>query len=179
MKYSNLLLSVLALASIAFFAACGDDDDEPSVDPIVGIYSLSSVTLNQDIVYNGMELSNGDDITQIVQAALYGASPCDNGANTVIDLRESFEVFYACKGESVTPERFGTWIVNADRSQLSMNLTIEGNPFLLVLEQLSVTENSVSGVVTNYPLVELKPGESPPFEIKQVNVDIDFMRTTL
>jgi hypothetical protein len=180
MKYLNLLFSVFAIAGLLFFAACGDDDgDEPSVDPAVGIYTLTSVTLNEDVVYNDQELSEGDDITIIVETALYGASPCNVGPNTVIDLRENFEVFYACKGEDVTPERFGTWVINDDRTQLTMNLTIEGQPFPLLLEQLVVSETSVSGVVSNYPLVELFPGQNPPFIIKPVSVDILFTRTTL
>ena len=181
MKYTNFLLSFLAFGMLLFtIAACGDDDsDEPSIDPVVGVYTLTSVTLNEDVVYYDQSLSMGDDITAIVQTDLYGASPCAQGPNTVIDLRENSEVYYACKNESVTPERFGTWTIPADRSRLTMNLTIEGQPFPLILEQLSITDNNVSGVVTNYPLVELYPDQDPAFVIKPVEVDIVFTRTTL
>ncbi len=181
MKNINFLFSFLAFGVLLFtFAACGDDDsEEPSVDPVVGVYTLTSVTLNEDVVYYDQELSMGDDITVIVQTALYGASPCAQGPNTVIDLRENSEVYYACKNENVDAERFGTWSIPADRSRLTMNLTIEGQPFPLILEQLSVTDNAVSGVVTNYPLVELYPGGDPAFVIKTVEVDLVFSRTTL
>ncbi len=178
MKHYYRLLSMLGLVALLFASACGDDDsDEPSVDPLVGVYTLSSVTLNQDVTYNGIPFSDGDDITPIVTGALYDASPCDDGANTVIDLRDNFEVFYACKTETTSPERFGSWSLSSDRSTLTMNLTVQGQPFPLVLENLVVTGTNVTGTVSNYPLVEVSPGGG--FQIIPVSVDIDFVRTTL
>ena len=178
MKNYYRLLSMLGLIALLFSSACGDDDsDDPSVDPLVGVYTLTSVTLNQDVLYNGINFMDGDDITVIVTTALYDASPCDNGANTVIDLRDSFDVYYACKSETTDPERFGNWSLSSDRSTLTMNLTVQGSPFPLVLEDLVVTDTNVTGTVANYPLVELSPGGG--FQIIPVSVDIDFTRTTL
>jgi hypothetical protein len=170
-------LSILAVLSIFLISGCGDDDDEPNVDPLVGVYSLNSVILNEDVTYFGMELKADDDITNLVSTALYVASPCASGPNTVIDLRDDFEIYYACKNESVTPERFGSWTINTSRDRLTLNLIIEGNAFPLILDQLVVSDTGVSGVITNYPLVEIIPGSAPV--IKTVNVTIDFNRTTL
>ena len=177
MKTIFRLLSMMAVASLFLISACGDDDSDPEVDPLIGIYSLNSVILNEDVTYYDMELMADENITTLVAEQLYVASPCDNGPNTVIDLRENFEIFYACKNESTPSERFGTWSITESRNRLTLNLIIQDQAFPLILDQLVVSETGVSGVVTNYPLVEIYPDNS--FVIKTVSIDIVFNRTTL
>jgi len=177
MKTIFRLLSIMALLPVLLISGCGDDDDEPKVDPLVGVYTLNSVILNEDVTYFGMELKANDDITNLVAAALYVASPCASGPNTVIDLRDDFEIYYACKNEAVDPVRFGSWTITTNRDRLTLNLIIEGNAFPLIMDQLVISNTGVSGVVTNYPLVEIIPGNPPV--IKTVSVNIAFSRTTL
>ncbi len=177
MKTFFRLLSMMAVASLFLVSACGDDDNDPEVDPLIGVYTLNTVILNEDVTYYDMELKADDNITTLVAEQLYVASPCDSGPNTVIDLRDNFEIYYACKNETTPAERFGTWSITENRNRLTLNLIIQGNAFPLILDQLVVTETGVSGVVTNYPLVEIYPDGS--FIIKTVSIDIVFNRTTL
>lgn len=163
---------MLAIATLFFASACGDDDgDEPQVDPLVGVYSLNSVVLNEDITFMNVEYMAGDDITAIVEAALYAESPCASGPNTVIDMRENFEIYYACQNESTDPVRFGSWTVTQDRETLTLNLVIVGNNFPLVITNLIENNASIQGEIQNYPLVD--QSVNPP-TIQVVNVDIQF-----
>lgn len=161
-----------------FISACGDDDDNggTTTDPLVGVYTLSNVTLQEEVTYLGTTYPAGTDLTVLVQTALYAESPCDNGPNTVIDMRENFEVFYACKNETTTPVNFGGWSVTSDRSILTLNLVIAGNNFPLVISNLMENTDNIQGTIENYPLVDSTV--TPP-EIQTVEVTIEFQRTEL
>lgn len=169
---------MLAIAALFFTAACGDDDgdDGPMVDPLVGVYALNSVTLNEDVVFMGVEYSAGDDITAIVEAALYVESPCQSGPNTVIDMRENFEIYYDCLNENTAAERFGTWSISEDRENLVLSLVIVGQNFPLVITNLIENSASLAGEIQNYPLVD--QSIVPP-TIQTVNVTIQFDKVEL
>ena len=118
----------------------------------------------------------GTPFTALVQGALYSESPCDSGPNTVIDMRENFEVYYACKNETTSPERFGSWVVSSDRNTLTLNLVIAGNNFPLVISDLQENTDNIQGTIQNYPLVDQTV--TPP-SIQTVQVSIEFTRDEL
>lgn len=177
MKTMKQLMAMLAIFSLVFATSCGDDDGEiAEVNPLIGAYSLNSAVLNEDTDFGG-GMEAGTDITEMVELSLYAASPCETGANTLIDLREDFTVFYACKNEDTEPVQFGTWTTSNGGQTLTMSLVVEGNPFPLILDNLEVSEAGVIGDATNYPLVDI--GEDGSVSITPANVKINFGRETL
>lgn len=178
MKTFKSMVSMLAIAALFFASACGDDDsdDGPTVDPLVGAYSLNKVTLNEEVTFMGVVYPAGSDITAVVEAALYTESPCASGPNTVIDMRANFEIYYDCLNEATAAERFGTWTITENRENLTLNLIIVGNNFPLVITNLIENAASIQGEIQNYPLVD--QSVTPP-TIQTVNVTIQFDREEL
>lgn len=138
---------------------CGDDDsDEPEVDALVGLYSISSATLNEDLIVADtiVFIEEGSDLTEQISGALLAAAPCTDGANTRIELQDGGLVFYTCVGEDNTLEN-GTWQIDEGRTQLTLTLNIDPSPtpVPVVLTNLVESTSSVSGDIILPLSVEL------------------------
>ncbi|WP_215226394.1 hypothetical protein [Echinicola shivajiensis] len=158
MEISKKIFSIFLMVFALFIVSCGDDDDDvKEPDPLVGTYILSSATLNAEVTFMGNTWPAGSPITEVVKQLLYNDSPCADGANTQIILMENYDVAYGCDSENLDPLNLGTWFVNDDRSALTMNLTIQNQPFPLMLENLANVNGDVEGDATNFPLVD--PGD--------------------
>ena len=167
---------MLAVAALFFASACGDDDgddDGPMMDPIVGSYTMSQVTLNSDLDYAGQTLPAGSDITIIVEGLLFLESPCDDPSNTIIILDADMGLAYGCQNESVTPVDFGTWLRDETTNSLTLFITIAGNDVPLRITDLRETSTSIAGTIPSL-LLPNAPGFEPP--LVTANVDIVFDR---
>ncbi len=166
---------MLAVVALFFASACGDDDggDEPMVDPLVGSYTMTQVTLNNDLNYGGQNLPAGSDITPIVEGLLFLESPCANPSNTIIILDADKGLAYGCQNENVDPVDFGTWLRDETTNSLTLFITIAGNDVPLRITDLRETSTSIGGTIPSL-LLPNEPGSEPP--LVTANVDIVFDR---
>ncbi len=147
---SGLFIAVLALLLVT----CEKKKDE-EVEPLVGIYTFDSATFNDTVkmkvpVFGYITMMPGNDASPLVSEGLLGAAPCDDSQNAAVELKSDGKIFYACRGET-NESQMGTWLINVDRTILTLNIS---NPeaFQLTISDLTITADSFSGTVENFPL---------------------------
>ena len=150
------LLTGLMVASMAFVVACGDDDDEPAVEPLLGRWEISSATLAADVSATNtlgepLLLPAGTDLTAVIASSFLANIECTNPVAKAIELAEGNDILYACTQEDKTQEA-GSWSLNGDRSGLDLRITIDGNLVALNLINLQETATTMSGLVNSIPL---------------------------
>ncbi len=147
---SGLFIAVLALLLVT----CEKKKDE-EVDPLVGTYTFTSATFNDTVkmkvpVYGDITIMPGTDASFVVSEGLLGAAPCDDSTNAAVELKSDGKIFYACLNET-NEAQMGTWLINTDRTILTLNIS-NPQPFALTISGLTITANSFSGTVENFPL---------------------------
>jgi hypothetical protein len=177
------ILGWLILSAILVVASC-KKDDTPEVDPLVGTYAFSSATFNETVYITiqdvEVEFLADSDATQFVGPGLLSAAPCANAQNAAIELREVGTAFIVCLTEQLE-EQLGTWSLNDSRTILTVNIS-NPNTFLLTIENLTITSNSFTGTVTNFPLPKNTAyalGDPIPdqgFNYQTASVDVTFTR---
>ncbi|GEM_PF-4584368 len=150
------LLTGMLIATMTFISACGDDDDEPAVEPLLGRWVISSVTVAEEVEATNtlgetLLLSTGTDITAIISGAFLANIDCANQTAKAIELAEGNDILYACTEEDKSLEA-GSWSLNSDRSGLDLRITIDDQPASLNLVNLQETSTSMSGLVNSVPL---------------------------
>jgi hypothetical protein len=176
------VISILTIILISFtFITCNDNDNKEP-DPLVGNYVFSGATFEESVNItvggNPMTFGAGSDASAFVSQGLLGAAPCVDSTNTAISFRKDGKTFYICIGET-NESQMGTWIINDDRSVLTLNIS---NPMPLALDivDLDLTETVISGAVNNFPLpltadapLGSMVGDPPHanFQIKKVTVE--------
>ena len=177
---SGLFIAVFALLLVT----CEKKKDE-EVDPLVGTYTFTSATFNETVQMKtplgNVTFPPDFDAKFFVSDGLLGAAPCDVSDSAAVELKSDGKIFYACLGET-NEAQMGTWLINTDRTILTLNIS---NPqaFGLTISDLTITANSFSGTVENFPLpldasVELGvnlPGSSIP-NIQFTSVDLAFTK---
>lgn len=153
------LLTGLMVASMTFVAACGDDDSEPTVDPLLGVWEISSATLAADVTATNalgedLLLPAGTDLTAVIATSFLANIDCTNPTAKAIELAEGNDILYICTQEEKSQEA-GSWSLNSDRSGLSLTITIDGQIVALNLENLMETSTTMSGLVNSIPLPPL------------------------
>ena len=181
LNISGLFIAVFALLLVT----CEKKKDE-EVDPLVGIYTFDSATLNDTVkmkvpLFGDITMMPGNDAGLLVKEGLLGAAPCDDSTNAAVELKSDGKIFYACQNET-NEAQMGTWLINIDRTILTLNIS---NPqaFGLTISDLTITANSFSGTVENFPMpldasVELGanlPGSSIP-NIQFKSLDLSFTK---
>ena len=153
MKQFNFIAYLFFGLSIFLLISCGNEEDDPETDNLVGKYQLTSVKLAEDFeLADTVAIPNGTDMTLLIQNLLFGSVNCSNPQNTRIELQENGQILLLCEGENKSTQN-GTWSVNDQRSNLMINVNVnfQGNPIIyqLTLEDMNETGSTVSGTVKN------------------------------
>lgn len=164
MKKTITFLTGAVLIILTLVISCNKDNSE-NLDPLVGKYIISSAKLTNDFNYNDSTyLPAGTDITAAINAALLSASPCADSLNTRLELKNNGQIWYTCQGEDNGIQN-GTWIINTDRTELSLALNIpQGNSS--VTANLKITNLKESALqVSGTTQILLPPEFFLPFGI--------------
>jgi hypothetical protein len=150
---SSLMLTLL------FIVSCdnGDDEPEPELYDISGVYTFASAKLQTPLSVPGLPvtLPVGYDITDAMSDGLLAEAPCDDPANGAVELRNTKELFFTCMGES-NELKSGTWLVNSDTTELDLNLAVSSGNLQLKISDLEINEtaNTIGGTVANFPITK-------------------------
>ncbi len=141
-------MSVITLMAVS----CDEKEEEP--DALVGTYVFSSASFNDSvkITVEGYEVqfTPNSNAADFVGPGLMGAAPCADPQNAAIEMKSNGTVYYTCLTEA-SEEQMGTWIINSERTILTMNIS-NPQPFALTISGLDITATSFSGTVENFPL---------------------------
>ncbi|MCX2743031.1 hypothetical protein OO013_04095 [Mangrovivirga sp. M17] len=149
MKKNRILLALPLLFLALFINVSCDDDDDPTQDPLVGLYILTNATTNEAVVISDMDdIPAGANITPYIAGALLADVNCTDDQNIRVQLTEGGLVNYLCKGEGSDPSQQGTWSVNDARTQLLLTLNIGDNSVPITLNSLDETGGNINGDVT-------------------------------
>ena len=145
----GLFLAVLALLMVS----C-DKNDNGNGNSLAGTYVFTSATFNDTVHITisdtEVQFLPGSDGSAFVGPGLLSSAPCDNSENAAIQLQEDGVSNYVCLTES-NVEQMGTWTVNSDQTQLSLNIS-NPQPFALTITDLDITATTLTGTVGNFPL---------------------------
>ena len=175
----------LLAASIIVLTSCEKNKGE-DVDPIVGVYTFSSATLNDTVhmkvpQIGDITLPPGFNAELFVTEGLLSAAPCDNSDSAAVEIKSDGKTFYTCLGED-NEAQMGTWMINVERTVLTLNIS-NPNPFSLTVSNLNITPSSFSGTVENFPMPkdanyelgeDLPDGGGPNIQFK--SMDLEFNR---
>ena len=158
--YSFLILFSLSIGSLVMVSC--EDDDQPVQEEydLSGNYQIQKATLTS----GGPQIAEAlgipaalipTDITAQMSGAFLGEAPCTNPANGAVNLRSNLELFFVCIGES-NEAKTGTWSVNSQRTELSLNLSVSTGNFALVISDLAINEATdvVGGNLNNFPITK-------------------------
>ncbi|MCG8311041.1 MAG: hypothetical protein MI975_26880 [Cytophagales bacterium] len=140
---------------LLFVVSCdnGNDDPEPQLYQLPGVYKFKKAILKSDLEIPGIPSSLiPEDITDQLAGGLLAEAPCDDPENGAVELKENKELFFACVGES-NELKAGTWDVNNDTTELSLNLSVP-QALLLPITDMEINESTdvISGTIANFPL---------------------------
>ena len=155
-KFSFIAFS---MAGLVVMTGCGDDD-EPEVDPLVGVYQLSEALLADDltIIPTGAQeettLPASYDMTEVITGILAAASPCENPANAAIELGDDGRFYYICNGEDVEQIDSGEWSSNEATKTITLTIQSEtlGQTLNIIVTDYTITGNSFSGTIAGFPV---------------------------
>ena len=152
------LLASTLIITILFVMSCNNSDDpKPELYDISGVYTFKTATLQTEITIPGIPIpiSKGLDITDELEGGLLAEAPCDNPENGAIELKSNNELFFVCIGEE-NELKAGTWGINSDTTELSLNLAMPPLPSALQLKisNLVINESTdvIGGTISNFPL---------------------------
>lgn len=148
------IIPFLAITLISVIYIACNDKNEKEPDPLVGDYVFSGATFEETVgiimAGNYQVFDPGSDASAFVAQGLLGAAPCIDSTNAAISFREDGKSYFICRGET-NESQMGTWIINDDRSVLTLNMS-NPMPFALDIGSLNLTESVISGTVDNFPL---------------------------
>lgn len=163
MKKFMILMLALTVGLIACKKDDDDDDNNNTTPPtfeekLVGKYVFTSGTfINPVTMYNVLAAGDtvtfpaGADATLIVASVLLGDSPCANPANTAIEMKDDFSLFYNCMGEN-TEEQMGTWAADADNKSIALNVSSDLGPIAIPITTVEVDDNGMTGNIMGLPV---------------------------
>ena len=157
LKYINYLL----IFSFLIFSCDSSEDNEAS-EPLIGIYTISKSVLTSDATsQNGAAtVPAGTDISAAIITAFLGEIECQSAANKAIEVADGNKINFVCRFENKTQDQ-GSWALNAERSEFTMTLSIQGNLVPLKLTNLIESSSKISGNVASIPV--------PPVLLASVN----------
>jgi hypothetical protein len=186
MRKRKFNISGLFIALLAVLLVTCEKNKEEEVDPLIGTYTFDSATFNDTVkikvpVFGNITIMPGTSAKEFVEEGLLGAAPCDNSDSAAVELKSDGKILYACRGET-NEAQMGTWLINTERTILTLNIS---NPqaFGLTVSDLTITANSFSGTVENFPLpldanfelgANLPESSIPNIQFK--SVDLAFMK---
>lgn len=184
-RLAAFMLFGFSLTALVFFTSCNnDDDEEPAKETLAGVYQMDKAILTTDIkdVDDVVIVPSGSDVTAIMASGIFGASPCENPANSAIDMREGGKLYFNCIGSesNVTPTDAGTWSENSSLTSLTLSLSSAVVPpagFQLTISNVSKNGSVITGTIPSVPVTaELLNAAFPdatfdPFVIVGANVE--------
>jgi hypothetical protein len=162
-KFTAFALFGILLTAVFTFTSCNNDDDEETPEEtLAGVYRMEEAVLTSDVVdaEDSVIIPSGTPVTEIMAGGIFGASPCDNPANSAVDLQDGGKLFFVCVGtESGVPGvDAGSWSENATLTQLTLSLNATVVPpigFDLTIINLTTGSGKINGTIPGVPL----PGE--------------------
>jgi hypothetical protein len=186
-RLSAFTLFGVILAAVLMFSNWNSDDEEPVEETLAGVYQMSQAILQSNVVDadENVIIPTGTNVTQIMGAGIFGASPCENPANSAIDQREDGKLYFVCIGSESSTQGVdaGSWSENSTLTQITLSLNATVVPpagFQLTITDVTRSGSTVSGSMTNVPmpsqLLEAAfPGVTFP-AIQLVDADVQFIK---
>ena len=164
-RFNRVLHSVFAsflVLAVLFVVSCdngSDDPPEPELYDLSGVYTFKEAKLQTEVTINigvlPITVPAGRDITEELSSGLLATAPCKDPENGAVELKASFELFFACIGES-NGAKAGSWSVDDDRTELTLSLASPPLPAALALkiENLDINETTdvIGGSIIKFPL---------------------------
>jgi len=170
------MLFGMVIAGLVTFTSCNDDDEgEDPVETLAGVYSMTEALTTTDIVdvEDSVIIPSGSDVTPIMAGGIFGFSPCNNPANSAVDMATDGKLYFVCTGdESDTPGvDAGSWSESSDLSTLTLTLNSTVVPplgFVLTINNVIKSGSVLNGTVDGVPMPGSLLGAFPGYE------DVDF-----
>ena len=154
-----MLFGILTAGLITFSSCSDDDDEEPEVTTLAGVYSMTEAITTTDIVdvEDSVVIPSGSNVTAIMAGGIFGSSPCDNPANSAIDMAEDGKLYFVCVGSESDKEGVdaGSWTESNDLSTLTLTLNSTVVPptgFVLTVNNVTKTGAVISGSIAGVPM---------------------------
>jgi hypothetical protein len=175
-RLTAYMLVGMVMAGLVTFTSCSDDDNEdPEVTTLAGVYSMTEAITTTDIVdvEDSVIIPSGSDVTAIMAGGIFGASPCDNPVNSAVDMATDGKLYFVCIGTESDKDGVdaGSWSESSDLSTLTLTLNQTVVPpagFVLTINNVTKTGAVISGSIDGVPMPNTLLGAIPGFE------DIDF-----
>jgi len=169
--FLKLSLMATVLAGLVFVTAC-NDDDEPTVDPLVGNYKLNAATylglynpadgstaaVTMNIVPIG-DIPVNAPISSLVEGVLNGVSECvasdgvtPDPTQVQIEFRADGTLWFTCDGVGDTQS--GTW-TKVDATTVTLNISPTDNiptGLSLTMSNFVVAGSNLSGRIDGFPM---------------------------
>lgn len=187
------LISSSLVLGMFFLFSCGEDDPEPELYDLSGVYTFKKAILQTTLEIPGLAfpIPAGTDITDEMSDGLLAEAPCKDPENGAVELKPNFKLFFACKGEDNELDA-GTWSTDEAQTQLSLNLSVSTGNLLMKVEELTIDEvnDVIGGKIKGFPITksllagflagvpgadQILAGIDDNFTI-QVDVDIEFQK---
>lgn len=187
-RITAYMLFGLTMAGLVTFTSCSDDDEEnPPVETLAGVYKMTEAITTTDIVdmEDSVIIPSGSNVTAIMSGGIFGASPCDNPANSAIDMATDGKLFFVCVGSESDKNGVdaGSWSENSDLTTLTLTLNSTVVPpqgFALTVTNVSLTGSVISGTIAGVPMPNTLLGQIPGLEevnfpiVQLVGAEIEF-----
>ena len=152
------LFTTAFIVGLLFVIGCDNSDDpEPELYQLPGVYTFNKAILQTAFNIPGLNITipAERDITDEMKNGLLAEAPCDNPENGAVELKSSMELFFTCIGES-NELKSGTWSVNGDTTELTLNLVVAAGALPLKISDLEINEstNVIGGSILNFPITK-------------------------
>lgn len=185
-RLAAFMLFGIVLTAVFTFTSCSDDNGEEEEEPtLAGVYQMTEAILTTDIVdvEDSVIVPAGQDVSAIMGEGIFGKSPCDNKANTAVDMQTDGKLFFVCVGSESGKDGVdaGTWSENVTLTQLTLNLNATVVPpigYQLTITNVTKTGGEIDGSIGAVPIPKelLEPAfpdvEFPPITV--VGADVTF-----
>lgn len=154
------LIAGTFVLGLTFIMSCDSgSDDPPTPEPydLSGVYTFKKATLQTTLNIPGIPIPipAGRDITDEMAGGLLAEAPCKDPDNGAVELKSNNKLFFACIGEDNELDA-GTWSVDGDYTELTLNLSISTGNLALIIGDLTIDEDNdvISGKITNFPITK-------------------------
>lgn len=148
------------MVALLFTVGCDDgggDDPEPELYDLSGVYIFEEAILQTTINIPGLPIPipAGTDITDEMAGGLLAEAPCKDPENGAVELKSDKKLFFTCRNED-NELSAGTWNVDDDYTELTLNLSISTGNLAMKIEDLEINEttNIIGGSIKNFPITK-------------------------
>ena len=154
-KFRKTLLIILFFTSTLLISSC-EEDEKGLNDPLLGFYTISKSILTAPCAsQNGAAtLPSGTNVTAEILNAFLSDIVCTSSGDKAIEIAKNGKIYFACRVEGKQQDQ-GSWAINADRSELTLTLIIQGQPVPLKLTGFTESGSKIGGNVASIPVPPL------------------------